>query len=136
MTASTRILLGGFYIAALTWPATQLSHRHFDPFLVGHGPIVVWRFSALTVLLLASLLTCLAALVVTTSRGLTLAAASINFFYSLCGIALFVWLFVFARVHRFEYHFESGDVFAAYFLVLVPGVAAAAFSKAFRVLGA
>jgi hypothetical protein len=136
MTASTRILLGGFYVAALTWAATQISHRHYDPFLFDHGPILIWRLSAPTVLLLASVLTCLAALLVTTSRGLFLAAASVNVFYALGGSALFVWLFAFARMHRFSYYFEPSDVYAAYFLILVPAVAAAAFLKDFRSLGA
>jgi hypothetical protein len=132
MTASTRVLLGGFYLATLMWAATNISHGHFYSFLIDHGPVLIWHLGAPTVLLLVSLLTCLSALLVTKSKVLALVAATINSFYALGGIVLFGWLLALAHIRHFRYHFESNDVYAAYFLIIVPGVAATSFFGTFR----
>jgi hypothetical protein len=127
VATSTRILLGGLYLAVLSWAALYSSHHNIDPFVFDHGPVLRWRLGAFTFLLLASLLVSLAALIVTRYRILTLIAASINTFYTLGGVSLFVWLFGYAYFHRFTYRIEPMDAFAAFFLILVPGVAATTF---------
>jgi hypothetical protein len=124
---STRVLLGGYYVALAPTFAAGFEHpRHFD---FSHWGQFLSRTNTLALALIGSIGVSLVAVIIPNNRFLVLTAATINIFYAVGGIALIVWLLL---LPGFQGWSAAEDPILILGLVFVPGVAAVCFYRTYR----
>jgi hypothetical protein len=128
MATSTRLLLGGFYLAAIVSLFLPNGHSINLPWHGWHFFVQTHRFElALSTTILVSL----AAILFTGQRVLALVAAIVNGFYALGSFALLLRGFL--QAGRIGY-LDSGTLFLVFGVLFVPAVAAVSFFQMCRTL--
>jgi hypothetical protein len=128
MPISTRLLLGGFYGAALLSLLLPFPSHRGIALPWEHGAQFFFQTYRFPLALALSLMLNILAIVFTRQRVLVLAAAAVNAFYALGGLAFAAWLFVmpggFGRL-------DPQDPYIFLCVMFVPAVAAMSFYGAY-----
>ena len=124
MPISTRLLLGGFYGAAFLSLLLPFPSRHGIALPWEHGTQFFFQTYRFPLVLALSLVLNILAILFTRQKLLALAAAAVNAFYAIGGLAFAVWIFVMlGGIGRLD----PQDPYIFLCVVFVPAVAALSF---------